>query len=60
MPSSSRSRQPESDIHLRESSTAPGLRLALWRKALYGIGAVDDSAGTIHHRLPPAANRTPP
>lgn len=39
----------------------PGMvRLPLVRKALYGIGAIDDSAGRIDHRLPPAAKRAAP
>jgi len=29
-------------------------------KALYGIGAIDDSAGKIDHRLPPPAQRAAP
>lgn len=36
------------------------VRQPMVAKALYGIGAIEDSAGRIDHRLPPAAKRAAP
>lgn len=69
MPSEAYNRMYDTDFaamvaYTRSLPAAEGetavVRLPLVKKALYGIGAIGDSAGAIDHRLPPAAKRAAP
>lgn len=69
MPSEGYNRLNDADFaalvaYVRSLPAAEGetgvVRLPLLTKALYGIGAIDDSAGRIDHRLPPPAQRKAP
>jgi mono/diheme cytochrome c family protein len=69
MPSEIYSRMNDADFaalvaYTRSLQPAEGetglVRLPPVRKALYGIGAISDSAGTIDHRRPTAARRLAP
>lgn len=69
MPSEEHSRLNDADFaalvaYTRSLPAAEGetglVRLPLVTKALYGVGAIDDAAGKIDHRLPPAAGRSAP
>lgn len=69
MPSEEYNRLNDADFaalvaYVRSLPAAEGLtgavRLPLVTKALYGIGAIDDAAGKIDHRLPPPAQRAAP
>jgi mono/diheme cytochrome c family protein len=69
MPSEVYSRMNDADFaalvaYTRSLPAAEGetgvVRLSLAKKALYGIGAIGDSAGAIDHRRPTAAKRAAP